>query len=136
MRRSFMCSSFCRTPRRRALELPGLMVSPLPVDKGTAKFDLTLTLVEGTDGLRATVGPRLDLFDAATITRLLGHFQTMLEGIVVDLEQHLSALPLLTAAERQQLLVEWNDTMREYPPGSASTSSLRSRWGKRPRPWR
>ena len=67
-----------------ALELPGLIVSPLPVDKGTAKFDLTLTLVEGTDGLRATVEYNIDLFDAATITRLLGHFQTMLEGIVAD----------------------------------------------------
>ena len=119
-----------------AIELPGLIVSPVPVDKGTAKFDLTLTLVEGTDGLRATVEYNTDLFDAATITRLLGHFQTLLEGIVADPEQRLSALPLLSAAERQQLLVEWNDTMREYPRESAFTSSLRSRWGRRPRPWR
>ena len=77
-----------------------------------------------------------DLFDAATITRLLGHFQTLLEGIVADPEQRLSALPLLTAAERQQLLVEWNDTTRAYPRGSASTSCLRPRWSRRPRPWR
>ena len=98
-----------------ALELPGLMVSRVRVDKGSAKFDLTLTLVEGTNGLRGTVEYNTDLFDAATITRLLGHFQTMLEGIVADPGQRLSALPLMTAAERQQLLVEWNDTMRAYP---------------------
>ena len=100
-----------------AIELGGLIVSPARVDKDTAKFDLTLTMAEETDGLRATVEYNTDLFDAATITRLLGHFQTILEGIAADPEQRLSALPLMTAAERQQLLVEWNDTMREYPRG-------------------
>ena len=135
-RRCFRCSSSCKTPRMSAIELAGLIVSPVQVDKDTAKFDLTLTMAEETDGLRATVEDNTDLFDAATITRLLGHFQTMLEGIAADPEQRLSALPLMTAAERQQLLVEWNDTVRDTHGGSASTSSLRPRWSRRPRPWR
>jgi amino acid adenylation domain-containing protein len=57
-------------------------------------------------------------FDAATITRMLGHFQTLLAGIVASPEQRLSDLRLLTDQERQQLLVEWNDTQAEYPKDS------------------
>ena len=56
-----------------------------------------------------------DLFEAATIARMLGHFQILLEAMVADPEQRLSDLPLLTEAERQQLLVEWNDTKTDYP---------------------
>jgi len=56
-----------------------------------------------------------DLFDGATIARMAGHFQTLLEGIVANPHQRLSELPLLTAAERHQLFVEWNDTKAEYP---------------------
>jgi amino acid adenylation domain-containing protein/non-ribosomal peptide synthase protein (TIGR01720 family) len=56
-----------------------------------------------------------DLFDAATISRMREHFQTLLEGIVAEPQQRLSNLPLLTQQERQQLLVEWNDTQVDYP---------------------
>ena len=73
--------------------------------------------METADELRATVEYNTDLFDAATITRLLGHFQTLLEGIVADPEQRLSALPLLPVAERQQLLVAWNNTRGGEPQG-------------------
>src|SRR3712207_2358451 len=66
-------------------------------------------------GLTAELEYNTDLFDAATITRMLGHFQTLLEGIVADPDQHISTLPLLTEAERHQLLVEWNDTQTKYP---------------------
>ena len=56
-----------------------------------------------------------DLFEAATIARMLAHFQTLLEAVVADPEQRLSDLPLLTETERQQLLVEWNDTKTDHP---------------------
>src|SRR5215510_3215329 len=55
-----------------------------------------------------------DLFEAETIKRMLGHFQTLLAAIVADPGQRLSRLPLLTEAEEQQL-AEWNNTTREYP---------------------
>ena len=55
-----------------------------------------------------------DLFDAATIERMVGHFQVLLEGIVANPEQPISGLPLLTEAEKHQLLVEWNDTKTDY----------------------
>jgi non-ribosomal peptide synthetase component F len=54
-------------------------------------------------------------FDAATISRMLRHLQTLLEGIVANPGQRLKNLPLLTQQERQQLLVEWNDTQVDYP---------------------
>src|SRR5437764_2865591 len=53
-----------------------------------------------------------DLFDRTTVVRMLGHFQALLAGIVADVTEHIAALPLLTGAERQQLLVEWNATNR------------------------
>ena len=54
-------------------------------------------------------------FNDATITRMLGHFQMLLQAMVADPEQRLSDLSLLTDQERQQLLVEWNDTAADYP---------------------
>jgi amino acid adenylation domain-containing protein/non-ribosomal peptide synthase protein (TIGR01720 family) len=54
-------------------------------------------------------------FDTCTIRRMLGHLQTMLTGIVANPDQRLEDLPLLTEAERHQLLVEWNDTQADYP---------------------
>ena len=56
-----------------------------------------------------------NLFDAATIARLAGHYRTLLEGIVADPGQAVRELPMLTEAERHQILVEWNDTAVAYP---------------------
>ena len=100
---------------RSKLELAGLTLTDLEVDSGTAKFDLTLNLTETELGLHGYLEYNTDLFDAATIDRMLGHFQTLLEGVVDNPDQPLSVLPLLTAGERRQLLVEWNDTQADYP---------------------
>jgi amino acid adenylation domain-containing protein len=81
----------------------------------TAQFDLILDLSETPQGWEGSLGYAADLFEAATITRLIGHFRTLLEGIVARPEARLSELPLLTEAERRQLLEEWNDTQAGYP---------------------
>lgn len=99
----------------RPLKLAGLKLNPIHVHSGTAKFDLLLSLEESADGIGGFIEYNTDLFDAATIARMLGHCQTLLESIATDPEQRLSVLPLLTAAERRQLLVEWNDTRAELP---------------------
>ncbi|PYJ58723.1 MAG: non-ribosomal peptide synthetase [Verrucomicrobia bacterium] len=96
-------------------QLPGLQLQPIDVDCGTAKFDLTLSLMETPQGLRAALEYNLDLFERETIARMLGHFQTLLEAIAADPGQPLSNLPLLKMAERRQLLVEWNNTSTAYP---------------------
>ncbi len=105
------------------LKISGLTLSPVKLGSVTAKFDLFLSLCEVPEGLRATVEYSTDLFDATTIERLLQHYQTLLQGIVTDPAQRLSALPLLSAAEQQQLLLEWNDTATDYP-GEISIQQL------------
>src|SRR5260370_12332160 len=56
-----------------------------------------------------------DLFDAARIARLEGHFRALVEGIVADPEQRIGELPLLTETERRQALVDWNATALDVP---------------------
>jgi len=97
------------------LQLNEIAPELLKVNTGTAQFDLALELSETPQGLEGKVGYATDLFEAATITRLIGHFQTLLEGIVADPEARLSELPLLTEPERRQLLVEWNEIQAGYP---------------------
>jgi len=105
---------FQNTPRP-ASELMGLTLRALEVDPQTAKFDLTLELVETPQGLSGWLEYSTDVFEAETIARMATHFQTLLEGIVANPAQRLSWLPLLPAEERHRLLVAWNDTAAEYP---------------------
>ncbi|HVR99264.1 MAG TPA: amino acid adenylation domain-containing protein [Thermoanaerobaculia bacterium] len=98
------------------LELPGLTVTPLPGDGRTAKFDLTLFLEEKAGGLTGALEYSRDLFEAPTIERLLGHFRTLLEGAVAAPAERLSELPLLSRAERQELLRDWSTADAGEPP--------------------
>ncbi|MBW4636662.1 MAG: amino acid adenylation domain-containing protein [Gloeocapsa sp. UFS-A4-WI-NPMV-4B04] len=91
------------------LELGDLTITPLEIDSGIAKFDLDLSLTDTEQGLTGYVEYDTNLFEAATIARMLGHWQIILTGIVANPDQHLADLPLLTNAE-QGLLMEWNET--------------------------
>ncbi|MEH2455997.1 amino acid adenylation domain-containing protein [Nostoc sp.] len=97
------------------LKLSGLSLTPVEVDTEIAKFDLTLSLTDTAQGLIGVFEYNTDLFDSAAIARMQGHFQTLLEGIVANPDQQLSDLPILTQAEQQQLLVDWNDSQADYP---------------------
>ncbi len=97
------------------LELPGLSLSPVEVDTGTTHFDLTLNIADTEQGLVGTLAYNTDLFEAVTIARMLGHFRTLLEAVATAPERRVSDIPLLTEAERQQLLVNWNDTRTDCP---------------------
>jgi amino acid adenylation domain-containing protein/thioester reductase-like protein len=97
------------------LHLPNLTLNPLEVESKTANFDLTLSMVETEAGLMGGIEYNTDLFDADRITRMLGHFQTLLTGIIVHPNQHLSDLPLLTATEHQQILTSWNNNQIYVP---------------------
>ncbi|MEG4595033.1 amino acid adenylation domain-containing protein [Microcoleus sp. F8_C2] len=98
-----------------SMELLDLAVSSYSVESVTAKFDLTLSMENTADGLVAEWEYNSDLFDETTIVRMAEHFQTLLEGIVANSKQAISELPILTPGERQQLLVEWNNTAKDYP---------------------
>jgi amino acid adenylation domain-containing protein len=82
----------------------------LQVERGTAIFDLAFTLWESPDGLGGQVEYSTELFDAATIERMIERYERLLEGVVSDPSLRLSELPLLGADEREQLLVLWNQT--------------------------
>lgn len=90
----------------------------MAVENVRVKFDLTLILEE----IETEQGTYLegyweyngDLYTAERITRLMGHFQTLLKGIVTNPQQKVGELPLLTDPEKQQILVEWNQTQVPY----------------------
>ncbi|BAU65716.1 amino acid adenylation domain-containing protein [Stanieria sp. NIES-3757] len=97
------------------LQLPNLNISSCTEDSHRVKFDLTLSLAETEQQIAGFIDYSTDLFEFSTIARMVGHFQVLLESIVENPQQKLSQLSLLTAAEKQQLLVEWNNTEVKYP---------------------
>jgi amino acid adenylation domain-containing protein len=94
--------------RLEELELPGLTLNPLEVDSGTTHFDLTLHVADTGEELIASLAYNTDLFEAESIARMLRHFQMLVETTSSSPDRPLSELSLLTEAERQQVLVEWN----------------------------
>lgn len=99
-----------------ALKLPGLTLTPLMIDSGTAKFDLTLYLEDTKQELIGFLEYNSDLFHADTINRMVGHFQTLLEGIVANPDQCIAKLPLLTQPEQNQLLANNLPRKIDYSP--------------------
>ncbi len=91
-------------------EPKGLSIELLKIDTATEQFDLSLSITESSSELSAQFGYSAQLFDAETIERMAIHFRLLLEGIVSDPAKRISELPLLTATERCQLLIEWNQT--------------------------
>jgi amino acid adenylation domain-containing protein len=104
---------FSLVPPTAAFE-SGWDLNQLDLEIGTAKFDLDLELDDRPDGLFGRFVYSTDLFDASTMARMAGHFETMLEAIVADPNQKISRLPMLTPAEKQQL-TDWNQTETEFP---------------------
>ena len=101
-----------------SLRLPELTVEHLRIENPLAKFDLLLDIAERGEQLICRFESNAELFESETIERLMGHFQALLEAIVDSPSQKICDLPLLTEAERRQLLVEWNDTATDYPSQS------------------
>ena len=98
-----------------AVELPGLTVRALGGGGGTAKFDLTMTLIERGDGLVGAVELATDLFDPPTAARLARGFAALLTAAAAEPERSVDDLPLLGQEERHQLLREWNDPCAAWP---------------------
>ncbi|MFI2238019.1 non-ribosomal peptide synthase/polyketide synthase [Streptomyces chrestomyceticus] len=88
-------------------DLPGLEAGFEDVDLGVAKFDLTFHLEESSDGLGGEVQYASDLFDAASAEALGERFVRVLEGLVADVDGRVSAVDVLSAAERGRVLEEW-----------------------------
>jgi non-ribosomal peptide synthetase component F len=86
-----------------------ITVAPFGVDLGATKFDLTLLTTERDQGLALAIQYRSDLFDEATIERLLGHLRITLEAAVADANVRVWKMPLLSAKEEHELTA-WNAT--------------------------
>jgi amino acid adenylation domain-containing protein len=95
-------------------ELPGLKIEPIEVDRSIAKMDLLMGVERQEGALLVTIEYNTDLFDTDRMERLLGHYGTLLEGIVANPDERISAIALLTEAERYQILFDWNDTQVDY----------------------
>ncbi|HEX4496054.1 MAG TPA: non-ribosomal peptide synthase/polyketide synthase [Thermoanaerobaculia bacterium] len=95
--------------------LAELEIEPLVPAASVAKYDLTVSLTDGGAGLAGDVEFNTDLFDAATAGRIGRHLETLLAGAALHPEARLSDLPMLSAPERDELLLEWNDSAREIP---------------------
>ncbi|MEW6738231.1 MAG: AMP-binding protein, partial [Acidobacteriota bacterium] len=94
--------------------LTGLTLSEIETESKIARFDLIISMVETTDGLKGWFQYNTDLFDATTISRMATHFQNLLASVVAAPQQCISTLPLFSETEQQQLLVAWNNTKFEY----------------------
>ena len=91
-----------------------LSFDPVEVQTGTAKFDLTLALVNSADGFKGAIEYNRDLFDADTISRMVTHLEVLLKGVVRNPDLPISELLFLSESEIHQLLVEWNQAPPEH----------------------
>jgi len=93
------------------VKLDDLTIEEVKFDRGIAALDLSLDIVEKPSELVCYFEYNTDLFDAVTIERMAGHFQVLLAGIINQPDEKISLLPLLllTAKEKQQLLIDWSN---------------------------
>ena len=99
-------------------EMEGICWSPVEVDAGVARFDLTLEVWElPSEGMRFYAEYSTDLFESATIHRLMAHYLRILAQVVEQPEAPITDLDLMPAAERDLVLEAWNATGTTWPPG-------------------
>ncbi len=99
------------------LEFGNLRLESFALEQRVSLFDLRLSMAETRDVLVGSMEYNTDLFEATTIERMLGHFETLLESIVADPQRRVDDYALMPADEKEQVLVEWNDTTVDYGTG-------------------
>ncbi|MGA9996711.1 MAG: amino acid adenylation domain-containing protein, partial [Pyrinomonadaceae bacterium] len=114
------------------VNLGGLLLESMALDQRIAQFDLSLTMAEVNGELAASFEFCTDLFEASTIKRLAQHFRVLLEAIAADPSKRMADLPLLTCAEREQLLNEWSETQQVLSPVRCVHDSFELQAAQRP----
>jgi len=109
-----------------------LVLTPLIVHSRTAKSELALFITDTPGGLFATAEYSTDLFEKATVIRLLGHLEAILEQVAANPDRRLSAVSLLKEDERHQLLSKWNQTQADYPTDKCVHQVFEARVEKSP----
>jgi amino acid adenylation domain-containing protein len=124
--------SMDNTPAQAALELPGLRIEAVEQAGASTQFDLVLAMSDGADGLVGSLTYASALFERETAERMAGHFLALLGGMAADEQTRLSALPLLTAEQRRQLLVDFNATDAVFPTGQLAHQLFEAQAAARP----
>ena len=105
------------TPAAAIWRLPGLEISPVPLQATDAQVDLTFDLtLQGDRGAKGFIHFSGDLFDRATVERMAVHYRTLLDRLAADPAAPLSRVAMLSEAERHRVLVDWNATAAPLPP--------------------
>ncbi|MGQ4597152.1 non-ribosomal peptide synthase/polyketide synthase [Nocardia sp. R6R-6] len=115
----FQVALFFQNMSKPELALPGLSAQALEFGGAVAKFDLQLTVVPAADGdatgFTATFTYATDLFDEATIAEFAWRLQRLLAAVATEPDQPIGAIDLLAPAERERMLLEWNNTRYPVP---------------------
>jgi amino acid adenylation domain-containing protein len=112
----FQVSLMLQNARVEAMRLAGVEIAPLEVDYDTARFDLAFDLYEEEDGgLKVETEYATDLFDRATVGRMVAHLTRLLQHVVAQPDAPLAQLELMDAAERAAVVQQGNDTARDWP---------------------
>ena len=98
----------------QSIGLPGTTAEPLLAHSQVSKFDLCFHVIDGGDSFEWEMEYSTDLFDDIRIERMVGHLGMLLKGAVANPGQRLAEFPLLTSAERKQILYEWNDARADF----------------------
>jgi amino acid adenylation domain-containing protein len=98
---------------KQVFEIPGLRIKEMPFEAGIAKFDLSVEVWENSE-FHCQFEYNTDLFEAATIRRMLGHFEKLLTAVVENPDLRVAQIPIMSLQERQQVVVEWNRTTADY----------------------
>ncbi len=107
--------SFARGETGFRMDLGGFAMESIPLERRAATLDLVMLIIETSGSLSASIRYNTDLFDATTVARMAGHFRTLVESILDNPAATIGGLEFLTADERRQALIEFNDTRTEYP---------------------
>src|SRR6185295_11796382 len=93
----------------------GLEMEAVHLPQQEGQFDLDLMMVEEAETISGPIKYRSDLFDRETIERMAEHLTILIDGAIKDPDAPIGELPLLSERERRRILVEWNDTNKDYP---------------------
>ena len=99
---------------KQVLRISGLSIEEIDFETGIAKFDLSLEMGESDNKLHCQFEYNADLFEQSTIQRMLGHFKGLIEAALENPDLPIADLPMMSAAEKKQVLVEWNQTAADY----------------------
>jgi amino acid adenylation domain-containing protein len=105
------------------LQLEGLEVSPISVERDTTMFDLLLHVDDQPDGLYPLFQYNSDLFDEATVLRMAGHYRTLLAALAADPGRPIASIDLRTEAERVEI-EGWNQTDKAFGPSAAHAAHI------------